>query len=179
MSAPKSAVAKSPLLRGFLALLVLVATVPGTRAQKAGAPVDKAARDGQVWGALVFASDTKPEHAQEAPADFPDLHKRLAKAFSHKHFTVLGEHSQVIFREYESWVVPSKDLFLKLDSRGIAKGGGLNLHVQFWQGQKVLVKTDTVLRRGSPLFIQGPKWRDGHLIFVLLLKQVEKGSGTK
>jgi hypothetical protein len=79
----------------------------------------------------------------------------------------------VIFREYESWVVPSKDLFLKVDSKGAAKGGGINLNVQFWQGQQVLVKTDTVLRPSSPLFIAGPKWRDGRLIFVLDLKKVE------
>ena len=91
----------------------------------------------------------------------------------------LGQHSQVVFREYESWVVPSKDVFLKIDSKGAAINGGLNLHVQFWQGQQVLVKTDTLLQPNSPLFIGGPKWRDGQLVFVLLLKKVEgaaKGS---
>jgi hypothetical protein len=144
-------------------------------AQTPGTPVsaEKAAKDGRVWGALVFASDTKPDEAQQAPAEFPDLGKRLGKVFPQKHFTVLGEHSQAIFREYESWVVPSKDLFLKLDSKGATKNGGINMHLQFWQGQKVLVKTDAVLQRDSPLFIGGPKWRDGRLIFVLVLKTVE------
>lgn len=135
---------------------------------------ERTAKDGSVWGALVFASNTKP--ATPAPAateDFPNLAERLGKVFPFTNFEVLGQHSQVVFREYESWVVPSKDVFLKLDSKGAAPKGGLNLHVQFWQGQQVLVKTDTLLQPNSPLFIGGPKWRDGQLIFVLLLKKVE------
>jgi hypothetical protein len=37
----------------------------------------------------------------------------------------------------------------------------------------VLIKTDAVLRASSPLFIGGPKWREGRLLFVLLLKEVQ------
>ena len=136
----------------------------------------KAATDGTVWGALVYASDKKPDETPPRPGGI----SRAVSATGEKSFpsstsTVLGQHNQVIFREYESWVVPSKDLFLKLDSKGAAKGGGINLHLQFWQGQQVLVKTDTVLRPASPLFIAGPKWREGRLIFVLELKKVEAG----
>ena len=92
------------------------------------------------------------------------------KVFDHKHFKILGQHTQDILREYESWVVPSRDLFLKVDSNGPAEGGGIHLHLQFWQGEQVLVKSDAVLRAGSPLFIGGPKWRDGQLVFVLALQ---------
>jgi hypothetical protein len=176
----------------------LAATVP-SRAQAPAIPnhaagptpisADKAAKDGNVWGALVFASNSKPTEASAAEAKSeeaaangkaaevcPNLSKRLGKVFPYSHFQILGQHTQVVFREYESWVVPSKDVFLKLDSKGAAINGGLNLHVQFWQGQQVLVKTDTLLQPNSPLFIGGPKWRDGQLVFVLLLKKVE-GAG--
>ena len=176
LTAREPAAARVNLTLRSIALLVtmtLAATASVSSAQTTPINADKAEKDGYVWSALVFASDKKPGEAQKAPAEFPDLQKRLGKAFAHLHFTVLGEHNQVIFREYESWVVPSKDLFLKLDSHGATKNGGIHMHVQFWQGQKVLVKTDTVLQPGSPLFIQGPKWRDGHLIFVLLLKKIE------
>lgn len=135
--------------------------------------VTSAARDGLVWGALVYASDKQPAEKVAAPAEFPNLSARLAKAFPYKHFQILGQHSQDIFRAYESWVVPSKDLFVKLDSKGAAKNGGIKLNIQFWQGQQVLVKSDTELQPNSPLFIAGPKWRDGRLIFVLVLKKVE------
>ncbi|MEZ0386666.1 MAG: hypothetical protein ACAI34_06345, partial [Verrucomicrobium sp.] len=152
------------------------AAAPAAATGSPGTPIsaDLAAKDGQVWGALVYAS-TKPKGegagAVTDTPEFPDLAKRLGKAFPYTNFEVLGQHTQVVFREYESWVVPSRDVFLKLDSKGTAPNGGLNLHLQFWQGQQVLVKTDTLLRPNSPLFIGGPKWRDGQLVFVLLLKK--------
>jgi hypothetical protein len=144
---------------------------------------ERAAKDGSVWGALVYATNekgaAKAVKAEGKDAeDFPDLAKRLGKVFPYSQFDLLGQHTQVVFREYESWVVPSKDVFLKVDSKGAAANGGLNLHVQFWQGQQVLVKTDTLLQPNSPLFIGGPKWREGQLIFVLLLKKVEGAKGS-
>lgn len=164
----------------FIVLCVFALIAP-CQAQPAPptAPIsaDRAAKDGSIWGALVFASHatTSGDATAEKPVDgFPDLAKRLGKVFPYSKYEVLGQHTQVVFREYESWVVPSKDVFLKVDSKGAAKGGGLNLHVQFWQGQQVLVKTDTLLQPESPLFIGGPKWREGQLIFVLMLKNVEK-----
>lgn len=145
-----------------------IKTETGARA----AALKPAARDGSVWGALVYASAANPDKPKPTdPVEFPDLSKRLAKAFPYERFVVIGQHTQVVFREYESWVVPSRDVFLKMDSKGSTVDGGLNLHLQFWQGQQVLVKTDTVLRPSSPLFIGGPKWRDGQLIFVLELQK--------
>ena len=84
------------------------------------------------------------------------------------HFEILGEHKQDIFRQYESWVVPSKELFLKLDSKGPAEGGGINLNLQFWNKEQVLVKTESIVlpktsgvgiktdSGGTPVF----SWRD-------------------
>lgn len=151
----------------FSSLVMAQSTVPVSPAS--------AAKDGVVWGALVYASDNQPADKAAPPAEFPKLTERLAKVFPYKHFQVLGQHSQDIFREYESWVVPSRDLFVKLDSKGAAKNGGIKLNIQFWQGQQVLVKSDTELQPNSPLFIAGPKWRDGRLVFVLVLKKVEPG----
>lgn len=138
--------------------------------------IRKPATDGKVWGALIYGSPAGGG-ADVAKGDLPkalqDLPARLGKVFPFSHFELLGQHTQDVFREYESWVVPSKDLFLKVDSKGKAEGGGINLHLQFWQEQQVLVKTDAVLRERSPLFIGGPKWRDGQLIFVLMLNKPE------
>jgi len=150
---------------------VLPAQTPGLP------PPAKAATDGKVWGALVYASAQKTEPFAKValPKGLEDLHERLGKVFpGFPHFEIIGQHTQDIFREYESWVVPSRDLFLKVDSKGPAEGGGMNLHLQFWQDQQVLVKSDAVLRSQSPLFIGGPKWREGRLIFVL---QLTNGGG--
>ncbi|MHB1081584.1 MAG: hypothetical protein ACYC67_19475 [Prosthecobacter sp.] len=134
----------------------------------------KHATDGHVWGALIFATNdaTQLTGAKEpVHAELPKLNERLAKVFPFKHFEILGQHRQDIFREYESWVVPSRDLFMKIDSKGPADKGGVNLHLQVWREQQVLVKSDAVLRKNSPLFIGGPPWKEGRLIFVLFLER--------
>jgi hypothetical protein len=159
-----------PSRRVFLtAAIMLLASGAVVQAQEP-LPVKKPATDGKVWGALIYASKGEAmEMPSDAPANLKDLPARLAKVFPFTRFEIIGQHHQDIFRQYESWVVPSKELFVKLDSKGPAEGGGMKLDLQFWREQEVLVKTDTVLRQGSPLFIGGPKWREGRLLFVLQL----------
>lgn len=139
-------------------------------------PAVKPATDGRVWGALIFATNDGGQLAEEKekiPAHLPRLNERLSKVFPFKHFEILGQHQQDIFREYESWVVPSRDLFIKIDSKGPTDNGGINLHLQVWREQQVLVKSDAVLKKDSPLFIGGPAWKGGRLIFVLSLDKTK------
>ena len=149
---------------------------PGAGPAPAPLPSTKPATDGQVWGALIFATNETAQltGTQEKPTTkLENLEGRLGKVFPFKHFEILGQHQQDIFREYESWVVPSRDLFMKIDSKGPADDGGdgVKLHLQVWREQQVLVKSDAVLRSSSPLFIGGPAWKDGRLIFVLSLER--------
>lgn len=148
----------------LLGAAFLIASVGSVSAQQD----PDAKQDGQIWGALFFGTDGEVEEATEGKAKA--ITDRLRKAFDEAHFQLLGEHTQAIFSEYESWVVPSKDIFLKIDSKGPAKDGkGINLHLQVWREKNVLVKTDVVLRK-DPIFIRGPKWGDGYLILAIELR---------
>lgn len=163
-------------MKAFLTALSLVFCAGLAFAQEvlpAVANSAKHATDGHVWGALIFATNDASQLTgtkDQPPAGLPKLNERLGKVFPFKHFEILGQHQQDIFREYESWVVPSRDLFMKIDSKGPAAQGGVNLHLQVWREQQVLVKSDAVLRKNSPLFIGGPPWKQGRLIFVLFLE---------
>jgi hypothetical protein len=137
--------------------------------------------DAEVEGLLFFATDKEvasaasPEaEADEkdlTPAFMSDIRQRLGKPFAYKNFQLLGRHTQKVFKEYESWVVPSKELCVKLDSRGPLEAGGVQLHIQLWQEKKVLVKSDVKLAPDQPIIIGGPTWRSGKLIFVLSQKK--------
>jgi hypothetical protein len=134
-----------------------------------------AASDASVEGYLFFAVNDAAAPAQEEKvsadaAVVTALETRLKKVFPYSNYHLIGRHSQKVFKEYESWVVPSKDLCLKIDSRGPAGGGGVNVHLQLWQDTKVLVKSDAVLVQDKPIFLGGPNWRGGRLIFVVRLK---------
>ncbi len=145
-------------------------------AQESGVPAAAlAASDAQVEGYLFFAANdaAAPPQEEKIAADagvVTALEGRLKKVFPFSHYHLIGRHSQKVFKDYESWVVPSKDLCLKIDSRGPAEGGGVNMHLQLWQDTKVLVKSDAVLLPGKPIFLGGPAWRGGRLIFVVGLK---------
>ena len=134
-----------------------------------------AASDAQVEGYLFFAVNdaTAPVQEEKVTADaglLLSLEGRLKKVFPYSHYHLIGKHTQKVFKEYESWVVPSKDLCLKIDSRGPADHEGVNVHLQLWQDTKVLVKSDSVLRKDKPIFLGGPDWRGGRLIFVVRIK---------
>jgi hypothetical protein len=133
--------------------------------------------DAEVDGLLFFATDdtstptVSPDAALDekelGPTFMEDLRTRLGKTHPYKTYQLLGRHTQKVFKEYESWVVPSKELCLKMDSRGPTENGGVQLHIQLWQDKKVLVKSDAKLAPDQPIIIGGPKWRKGRLIFVL------------
>ncbi|MES2708847.1 MAG: hypothetical protein V4726_19790 [Verrucomicrobiota bacterium] len=138
-------------------------------------PSANAPADAQVQGLLFFAANdaTAPAQEEKVTVDaalLKSMDGKLKKVFPFSNFHLIGKHTQKVFKEYESWVVPSKDLCLKIDSRGPAEGGGVNVHLQLWQDTKVLVKSDSVIRPGQPIFLGGPNWRGGRLIFVVMLK---------
>ena len=124
---------------------------------------EKSMIDATFWGALVHAT---PDGEAGSPVP-EELAGRLGKAFAdYKSFDLLGQHTQgVVFRDYVNWIVPSDEINLELESKGPAKGGGMKVLLKLWQKKKVLVKSDVVL------FISGPEWRGGRLIFVLELKE--------
>jgi hypothetical protein len=163
-----------PLLLAVVGLLLGI-PCPLMAQDKAAAPSSNAASDAQVEGYLFFASNDASAPAQEEKvvadaAVLEVLGGKMKKVFPYTHFHLIGRHTQKVFKEYESWVVPSKDLCLKIDSRGPAAEGGVNVHLQLWQDTKVLVKSDAVLRADKPIFLGGPNWRTGRLIFVVRLK---------
>lgn len=92
-----------------------------------------------------------------------------------KHFKVLGEDVQSIFRSYENWAAPlkgSKELLLSFQPRGEAGEDSLQLDLEFWQSHKKIMKSGPILKKGKPLFILGPKWRGGRLLIVVQLESL-------
>lgn len=153
----------------FLALLVgcaLAATGP------AHADTD----DGTVWAGLILGSDAASElgHAPET-TESKSVVTRIGKLpdFRFPHYRVLGEHVQPLLKEYESWLVPSRGFFFKLDSRGPDPKGGTRVAVQLWREKEVLLKTDVVLKGDRPVIIKGPELA-GHGRLILALRFVKK-----
>src|SRR4051812_21643322 len=87
-------------LQGLMAAVALLCLMPAPGVLAQGPPInaEKAAKEGTIWGGLIFATDVPPLERRPPPGEFPDLPRRLARVFPYKHYEVLGEHNQVIFR---------------------------------------------------------------------------------
>lgn len=153
----------------FLAFLT-VCTLAATGAAPA------ATDDGTVWAGLILGSSAASELGQ-APTteESKSVVTRIGKLpdFRFPHYRVLGEHVQPLLKEYESWLVPSRGFFFKLDSRGPDPKGGTRVAVQLWREKEVLLKTDVVLKGDRPIIIKGPELA-GHGRLILALRLVKK-----
>ena len=106
------------------------------------------------------------------------------KAIKFGHCRLLGEDEQPILRSYENWANPmkgSKEILLSFQPRGRMTNDCLKMDLEFWQSHKKIMKTGRTLKKGKPLFIQGPAWRGGKIIIaVQLVSLVEsKPAGVK
>ena len=143
-------------------------TVTGQENKAAETP--NHARDGDVWCGLFVAHPKAAGETGDDESKNP-LITQLRTAFpDHATFRLIGENTESIFKEYECWIVPSRQLFLKIDSLGAhpVTHDGVHVHLQLWQQDHVLLKSDAILRE-SPVFIGGPACGKGQLIMVLKL----------
>lgn len=94
------------------------------------------------------------------------------KSIKFAHYRLLGEDEQPILRSYENWANPmqsSKELLLSFQPRGKPVDDHLSMDLEFWQSHKKIMKSGAVLKKGKPLFIQGPAWRGGKMIIAVEL----------
>jgi hypothetical protein len=131
--------------------------------------LQNSANETVVTGYLYFASSASQQSVsnQRLEPSTQEIDTLLKKTFPDRHLDLLGKHEQRIHSEYESWIVPSREFFIKLVSQGELKDQGLKLHLQFWKETEILLKADIVLHSGKPIVIKGPSWKEGQLFFVL------------
>ena len=150
-------------------LAVLWAPAEEDRGEGAGAAAADTEGSKKLWGALVFAvndPEAKRHGFKDAEAEMAETLRRAFK--NYKHFQVLGTRAETLFKSTHSWVAPSKELCVKFDSKGLTDGG-VRLDVQLWSRGKAIVKTDAIFKPGSPVFIEGPPWGEGRLLYMLEL----------
>ncbi len=148
----------------FCLCVVLAAALPSYPAET---------NDGTVW-AGVFLGAPATSELGDAPAneESKSVVERMKKvpSLTFAHYRLLGEHVQPLLKEYESWLVPSRGFFFKLDSRGPESSGGVRVAVQLWRDKEVLLKTDVVLKGDRPVLIRGPALgQHGTLLVALRL----------
>ena len=152
-----------PIFLGIIAWVLLPAVLFSQEKK-----TEKSYHNNTFWGALIYASQGKTDKPINAK-----LSSKLKKAFpSFQSFELLGQHTQEnVFKEYVNWVVPSNEINLGFESKGLAEGGGVKLLLKLWRKKKVILKSDLIIYPDKPILIYGPEWKEGRLIFVLEIQE--------
>jgi len=122
------------------------------------------ARADGIWSALVLATNEHPP--KSAPVELKNFSQGLRTVFGYNTFYLLGAKQKEILKGSEVWIVPTKQVFLKvrcLDRTEVDYRVQLELYVK----KKLVVTSEARLARGAPLYIRGPSWGRGRLIFIL------------
>lgn len=130
-------------------------------------PVAPPATPDVLYGALILATRSDDPQPAELPMPLRPLAKQLG-VFGYNQFRMLGEKQAAVPTGTEDWLVPSRQFFLRVDTRNrLPEGNGYQLNLQLFQHDRPLPTVDCSLRRERPLFIRGPMVGTGQLIILL------------
>jgi len=122
----------------------------------------------QIWSALVLA--TNSDNPKASPVQLKGYVPKMKKIFGYNQFEIVGSATQQIGGKDESWLVPSKSVWMGLKGRrALAKEaqGGFLISLQLFQDDRQRVESEIKLAPGSPLYIRGPQYGKGQLIIIL------------
>jgi hypothetical protein len=118
----------------------------------------------RIWSALVLATKETP------PSPIPDTLEQFApaikKIFGYNSLYLLGEKKRDLHSGGEEWLVPSKEFFFKVQCLS-QEATYYPLRIELYRDKSLLLTTEANLAKNAPLYIRGPAWGRGHLIFLL------------
>ena len=125
----------------------------------------------KIWTAVVLA--TNAASPKETPKELRDSLPKLKRVFGYNQFEVIGSASEKIEHGSELRLTPTQSFWLQAKARRAtskeARGGYL-LSLQLFNEKKQLVDTEARLAPGSPLFIRGPEYGKGQIVFALMIE---------
>ena len=118
-----------------------------------------------IWVGLVKADNTLPTEEER----LVKLQRRLKCVFGFEAYHLMHEATVASGEKYAQWVLPRKDFYLKLEPQA-----GSGIHYELYRDKTLLVEGRVDPKPGRPLFISGPNYLDGRLIFILQRVPAEK-----
>lgn len=119
----------------------------------------------QVWAGLYLAENGPPPvNAQLAPEP---LAQRLRAVFGFKHYELLKAQNIELGHEWQQWFVPRHDFFIRVEPLPRQPGEPRVLYYEIYDEGFLVTHGRYEPRKDKPLFINGPDYRGGMLLFVL------------
>ena len=121
--------------------------------------------DDKVLVGLYLAENGPPP--PEARLASEPLHHRLHTVFGFKHYELLKAEEVELHNEGEHWFMPRKDFFIRVQPLHREPGEPKLVDYEIYKDGFIVAKGKFEPRGDTPLFINGPDFHQGRLIFVL------------
>ena len=118
----------------------------------------------RIWSALVLATNENP--ARPVPEKLEDFAPTIRKVFGYNSLYLLGEKKRDLYSGGEEWLVPSREFFFKVQVLA-REASAYKVRLELYRDQKLLLASDARLAKSAPLYIRGPQWGGGQLVFLL------------
>jgi hypothetical protein len=118
----------------------------------------------RIWSALALA--TVESSAAPVPIPLERFAPTINEVFGYNSLYLLGEKKRDLFHGSEEWLIPTKEFFFKVQCLWQELTSYL-VRIELYRGENLLVTTEAKLAKEAPLYIRGPQWGRGLLIFVL------------
>jgi hypothetical protein len=128
------------------------------------APLGASAMGDRIWSALALATVEHPPAS--VPKSLEGLAPAINEVFGYNSLYLLGEKKRELFYMGEEWLIPSKEFFFKIQCLSQEVTSYI-LRIDLYREKNLLLTAEAKLSKGAPLYIRGPQWGRGLLIFVL------------
>jgi hypothetical protein len=115
-----------------------------------------------IWAGL-FLGENRPTGPQ-AP---PSLTYRLQEVFGFSNYKLIKGVNIDLRSPWDHWVVARKDFFLRIKAVPPVPGGPDRLEYEIYKDGFIVARGLYVVAYDTPLFINGPDFHRGRLIFVV------------
>jgi hypothetical protein len=119
----------------------------------------------KVGVALYLAKNSPPPHEAQLAPD--DLSTQLQDVFGFRHYQLIKSGEIELGHEWVQWVIPRNDFFIRLLPLHHEPGEPKIVDYEIYKDGFIVAKGTFEPYDGVPLFIDGPDYHHGKLIFVL------------
>jgi hypothetical protein len=119
----------------------------------------------KIWVGLYLAENTPP--APNAVLAPEKLAQRLTAVFGFKTYSLVKAQDIEMNDKWQQWAVPRNDFFIRVEPLPEQAGQPRIVYYEIYKDGFIVAKGKYEPQHDIPLFINGPDFKKGRLIFVL------------